>query len=188
METHETRFGTHPDVEGWHLIRMTFSAKNAFGGRVKHIAIGRVRLPDTGEPNAFNWPRCLGRDRSRLTKSGPDLHGTAVAELCAAKGHLVRGGGPVPAPLAMRPTTRDQDQRTLGHRWVAVIPHLIDLTKKVNSALFKAEHKPAAALDSRRQGDRLLYSHELMACLVAVPLEPGNAFNGSSVWLSDLEL
>ena len=54
METHETRFSGQPGPDGWHQVRMTFSAENAFGGRVKSIAVGRVRLPTNVEPNSLN--------------------------------------------------------------------------------------------------------------------------------------
>ena len=41
METHETRI-TPVDANGDHTIIMDFSAKNAFGGRVRHEAVGKV--------------------------------------------------------------------------------------------------------------------------------------------------
>ncbi|MXX67251.1 MAG: hypothetical protein F4Z40_09795 [Chloroflexi bacterium] len=59
METHETLFSRVPDSDGWHAVRMTFSAENAFGGRVKYIANGRVRPPDDVEPNSLNCPVML---------------------------------------------------------------------------------------------------------------------------------
>ena len=59
METHETRFSGQPGPDGWHQVRMTFSARNAFGGRVKHFATGRVRLPNNTQPNSLNCPVAL---------------------------------------------------------------------------------------------------------------------------------
>ena len=44
METHETRFGVTPDENNEVPIRMEYSAENAFGGRVKVVAIGRLNF------------------------------------------------------------------------------------------------------------------------------------------------
>ena len=44
MRTHSTRFITTPDEDDYHLVRMDYSAENAFGGRVKAIAYGKVRI------------------------------------------------------------------------------------------------------------------------------------------------
>ena len=40
MQTHETRIARVN--QGKHTIIMDFSAKNAFGGRVRHEAVGKV--------------------------------------------------------------------------------------------------------------------------------------------------
>ena len=55
MQTHETRFSSQPDADGYHLVTMEYSAKNALGGRVKVLATGfvhestcEVLLVDTG--------------------------------------------------------------------------------------------------------------------------------------------
>ena len=55
METHETRFTTTPDANDEVTVVMEYSAKNAFGGRVKAVALGsmnyktcRVTVIDTG--------------------------------------------------------------------------------------------------------------------------------------------
>ena len=55
MQTHETRFSSQPDADGYHLVTMEYSAKNALGGRVKALASGLVHqstcevlLVDTG--------------------------------------------------------------------------------------------------------------------------------------------
>lgn len=42
MRTHETRFSSAPDAQGYHSVRMDYSAENAFGGRIRAIAHGRV--------------------------------------------------------------------------------------------------------------------------------------------------
>ena len=46
MQTHETRFSREPDSDGYHLVRMEYSAQNSFGGRVKTVATGKVRASD----------------------------------------------------------------------------------------------------------------------------------------------
>ena len=55
METHDTRFTTTPDANDEVQIIMEYSARNAFGGRVKTVALGkmnyktcRVTVIDTG--------------------------------------------------------------------------------------------------------------------------------------------
>ena len=45
METHETRFSRTARSGGWHDVRMTYSAKNALGGRVTTVATGQVHFP-----------------------------------------------------------------------------------------------------------------------------------------------
>lgn len=44
MRTHETRFVTEPDENGFHLVQMEYSANNAFGARIKAIAYGGVKV------------------------------------------------------------------------------------------------------------------------------------------------
>ena len=47
METHETRFGTSdPDGDGRVAISMNYSARNAFGGRVRSLAWGELNYND----------------------------------------------------------------------------------------------------------------------------------------------
>ena len=46
METHETRFSRDPDADGYYLVRMEYSAKNAFVARIKTVATGKVRARD----------------------------------------------------------------------------------------------------------------------------------------------
>ena len=42
MRTHGTTFSTNPDAEGYHVVRMEYSAENAFGVRLESVATGRV--------------------------------------------------------------------------------------------------------------------------------------------------
>ena len=44
MKTHETRISRSPKPDGFYQVRMTFSSKNAFGGRVTAIAHGEVAI------------------------------------------------------------------------------------------------------------------------------------------------
>ena len=46
MQTHETKWVKLPEPDGYHRVVMTFSSKNAFGGRVTAIAIGEVHPQD----------------------------------------------------------------------------------------------------------------------------------------------
>ena len=46
MQTHETGFSQRPEPNGFHRVRMIFSSKNAYGGRITSSAIGEVHPQD----------------------------------------------------------------------------------------------------------------------------------------------